>query len=122
MDILLCATPWPALNRLDSLDGVEDEKFTTGDVVLDKALGGGIRTGMVWEVVGERYASIYSGVYVWVIINICHQFCWKNATCPSTFAVRTSPSRARGFVCMCLLLDDLLETAYESVGPDFRAQ
>jgi DNA repair protein RAD57 len=60
MDILLRATPWPALNRLDSSDGAEDEMFTTGDVVLDKALGGGIRTGMVWEVVGERYPSIYS--------------------------------------------------------------
>lgn len=32
-----------------------DEKLTTGDANLDDALGGGIRTGMVWEVVGERY-------------------------------------------------------------------
>ena len=30
--------------------------FTTGDNALDAALGGGIRTGMVWEVVGERLA------------------------------------------------------------------
>jgi len=63
MDVVLRATPWPVLNRLDSLDGSEDEKFTTGDFVLDKALGGGIRTGMVWEVVGERYASICNGLY-----------------------------------------------------------
>ena len=34
-----------------------DEKFTTGDSVLDRVTGGGIRTGMIWEVVGERYAS-----------------------------------------------------------------
>jgi DNA repair protein RAD57 len=32
-----------------------DEMFTTGDKELDDALGGGIRTGMVWEVVGQRY-------------------------------------------------------------------
>lgn len=28
--------------------------FTTGDAVLDSVLGGGIRTGMIWELVGER--------------------------------------------------------------------
>lgn len=46
-----------------SLIGVEskdDEMFTTGDAELDHALGGGIRTGMVWEVAGERYLFIYS--------------------------------------------------------------
>lgn len=32
--------------------------LTTGDAVLDRALGGGIRTGIVWELVGERYVSI----------------------------------------------------------------
>lgn len=31
-----------------------DEIFTTGDRELDDALGGGIRTSMVWEVVGQR--------------------------------------------------------------------
>ena len=34
-----------------------NEKFTSGDERLDNALGGGIRTGMVWEVVGERYVA-----------------------------------------------------------------
>ena len=28
-------------------------RFTTGDMVLDKTIGGGVRTGMVWELVGE---------------------------------------------------------------------
>ena len=28
--------------------------LTTGDAALDRVLGGGIRTGMVWEFVGER--------------------------------------------------------------------
>lgn len=32
----------------------DDELFTTGDGELDNALGGGIRTGMVWEIVGQR--------------------------------------------------------------------
>ena len=31
-----------------------DEIFSTGDYILDQALGGGIRTGMLWEIVGER--------------------------------------------------------------------
>lgn len=34
----------------------KDEVFTTGDEEFDKALGGGIRTGSVWEIVGQRYA------------------------------------------------------------------
>ncbi|KAH9951383.1 P-loop containing nucleoside triphosphate hydrolase protein [Amylocystis lapponica] len=34
-----------------------DEKFTTGDPQLDSALGGGIRPGMLWEVVGESAAG-----------------------------------------------------------------
>ncbi|VDC05362.1 unnamed protein product [Peniophora sp. CBMAI 1063] len=31
----------------------EPSCFTTGDDTLDKMLGGGIRTGMLWEIVGE---------------------------------------------------------------------
>lgn len=28
---------------------------TSGDPALDVALGGGFRTGMIWEIVGERF-------------------------------------------------------------------
>ena len=37
-------------------DGIhlEDESFTTGESQLDEALGGGIRTGMLWEICGEK--------------------------------------------------------------------
>ena len=31
------------------------EILSSGDPILDKELGGGIHTGMVWEIVGERY-------------------------------------------------------------------
>lgn len=31
-----------------------DHIFTTGDSILDKALGGGIRTSKLWEITGER--------------------------------------------------------------------
>lgn len=31
-----------------------DACFTTGDEILDEAIGGGIRTNMVWEFCGER--------------------------------------------------------------------
>ena len=40
--------------KLDRLTEVIDNKFTTGDASLDRILGGGIRTGMVWEISGER--------------------------------------------------------------------
>ncbi|KAF8226173.1 hypothetical protein L208DRAFT_1144307, partial [Tricholoma matsutake] len=40
------------IRRLKDVQG-EGEEFTTGDSRLDEALGGGIRTGMIWEVAGE---------------------------------------------------------------------
>ena len=43
------------IRRLKEIEA-EGEEFTTGDSRLDEALGGGIRTGMVWEVAGERCA------------------------------------------------------------------
>ena len=36
------------------------ELITTGDTVLDKMLGGGIRVGMVWELAGERQVSSHT--------------------------------------------------------------
>ena len=39
---------------IDDPDVPRDQCFTTGDLTLDDALGGGIRTRKVWEVVGER--------------------------------------------------------------------
>jgi DNA repair protein RAD57 len=43
---------------LEDIKDQGDQKFTTGDVELDNALGGGIRTGMIWEVAGERQVYI----------------------------------------------------------------
>lgn len=42
------------INKIKDLPMEGEEKFTTGDAELDSMLGGGIRTGMLWEVVGER--------------------------------------------------------------------
>lgn len=44
------------IRRLKDVQG-EGEEFTTGDSRLDEALGGGIRTGMIWEVAGESSAG-----------------------------------------------------------------
>ena len=46
-----CASP---IDKVKDLPPEGEEKFTTGDAELDGMLGGGIRTGMLWEVVGER--------------------------------------------------------------------
>jgi DNA repair protein RAD57 len=53
-DILLKESGSLDIPSLDSLSLPADESFSTGDVYLDQALNGGVRTGMVWEVVGER--------------------------------------------------------------------
>jgi hypothetical protein len=42
------------LQYLDDIKSEGDELFSTGDPEIDLALGGGIRTGMIWELVGER--------------------------------------------------------------------
>jgi DNA repair protein RAD57 len=55
LDAVLNAIPLPDLPTLSTPGLAQDETFTTGDEILDDALNGGIRTGMVWEVVGERY-------------------------------------------------------------------
>lgn len=46
------------------LEDATAHKFTTGDAHLDNILGGGIRTGMVWEIAGERYAHVLCHPYI----------------------------------------------------------
>ena len=50
----VCKELYPVTIQLDHPANFADHKFTTGDALLDEAIGGGIRTGMVWELVGER--------------------------------------------------------------------
>jgi len=57
IDTVLNAIPLRRLNVLEDIAHDGDEKFSTGDAILDIALEGGIRTGMVWEVVGESGAG-----------------------------------------------------------------
>lgn len=39
---------------LENVDQEEHKIFSAGDSVLDDTLGGGLQTGMIWEIVGER--------------------------------------------------------------------
>lgn len=48
----------PVLCSLGDVDMPRDDIFTTGDLLLDKVLGSGIRTRKIWEIVGERYARL----------------------------------------------------------------
>lgn len=50
----VCEELYKAPLSLDDPSVRRDEVFSTGNENLDNALGGGIRTGMLWEVVGER--------------------------------------------------------------------
>ena len=51
---IVCGSLAQQPRALKDIQHEGDERFTTGDERLDEALGGGIRTGMIWEVVGER--------------------------------------------------------------------
>ena len=50
----VCDELAPPLHSLADSGTPKDETFTTGDALIDRMLGGGIRTGKLWEVVGER--------------------------------------------------------------------
>ncbi|KAJ8521015.1 hypothetical protein ONZ45_g2253 [Pleurotus djamor] len=52
----VCAASLQTLSPLHTLVG-QHTKFSTGDPGLDDALGGGMQTGMVWEVAGESSAG-----------------------------------------------------------------
>lgn len=50
---------------LDELKNEDEEiVFSIGDKVLDEVLNGGLRTGMVWEFVGERYVIYIQVIYL----------------------------------------------------------
>ncbi|KAF9228039.1 hypothetical protein BS17DRAFT_417964 [Gyrodon lividus] len=51
---LICRERAQPLRPLREFLSGWNEQFTTGDTELNSILGGGMRTGMVWEVVGER--------------------------------------------------------------------
>ncbi|GJE86856.1 DNA repair protein [Phanerochaete sordida] len=53
----VCDELAPKLHRLDDPGLPRDEKFTTGDALLDRLLGGGIRTSKLWEIAGESAAG-----------------------------------------------------------------
>ncbi|KAH0830479.1 P-loop containing nucleoside triphosphate hydrolase protein [Lanmaoa asiatica] len=54
---LICREHAQPLRPLQAFLPGTDESFTTGDSELDSILGGGVTTGMVWEVVGESAAG-----------------------------------------------------------------
>ncbi|KAI0684270.1 P-loop containing nucleoside triphosphate hydrolase protein [Cytidiella melzeri] len=47
----------PPLLNLDHRDLPHDDVITTGDSILDRALGGGVRTRKLWEITGESAAG-----------------------------------------------------------------
>lgn len=49
--IILSHAPKP--RQLSDVFQESFQRITTGDDVIDKALGGGIRTGLIYELVGE---------------------------------------------------------------------
>jgi DNA repair protein RAD57 len=53
MDCMYNAVGLQHIRRLKDVQA-EGEEFTTGDSRLDESLGGGIKTGMIWEIAGER--------------------------------------------------------------------
>ena len=59
----MCKEIASASLRVTRIGDYTDDKFTTGDAVLDELLGGGIRTGMLWELVGERFVHKVGDLY-----------------------------------------------------------
>lgn len=56
VDIVCESNPIQARTLADLLSPLNRHgNCTSGDPTLDVALGGGFRTGMIWEIVGERF-------------------------------------------------------------------
>lgn len=51
---LVCQELHRSPRTIRAVDRIGEEIFTTGERYLDETLGGGIRTGMVWEIAGEK--------------------------------------------------------------------
>ena len=51
---LVCKELAPQPQTLRDVADLGEEKFTTGDSHIDDVLGGGVRTGMLWEISGEK--------------------------------------------------------------------
>ncbi|KAJ8457077.1 hypothetical protein ONZ51_g11746 [Trametes cubensis] len=54
---LVCKELAPQPQTLRDVADLGEEKFTTGDSHIDDVLGGGVRTGMLWEISGENNAG-----------------------------------------------------------------
>jgi len=114
---LVCKEISHCVRQLEDAKHEGDEKCTTGDTNLDDALGGGIRTGMIWEVVGERYAFP-------LLISRAHssadQFLRQDPTSSSAFLTGATPQKARWFIWLSMLFDYLFEASHVTTCANFR--
>ena len=120
LEKILDAVPLIDLNRLDTFPA--DEIFSTGDQILDKAIGGGIRTGMIWEVVGERYFFQLSLSFLCQKKSNFFQCCGKDAARPSTLLIRSSTFYFWGFIRCYMLSDNVLYTTHYTFATNSRSQ
>lgn len=104
---LVCGDDLPEIKTLDAYD-FERDIFTSGDEHLDRALGGGVRTGMIWEVVGERSVSTF---HIHLGSDVL-QRCWEDAASPTFVSYRPTASGIWRPFRIDLLLDDVLQAAY----------
>ena len=66
MDVIVgivCKELYQPPSPLREVANLGTEAFTTGDDFVDKVLGGGLRTGMLWEICGEKYATKHYRIY-----------------------------------------------------------
>lgn len=98
----------------------DPKTLTLGDVILDAALGGGLRTGMIWEIVGERYGCLH--LYIPTRNCLTHserpKCCRKDAICSTNFLVCPASRNTRRTRRISLLPDDKNKTSNSSTFAD----
>jgi predicted ATP-dependent serine protease len=117
----VCKEQYRQVRQLDDVEHEGDEVFTTGDSRLDDVLGGGIRTGMIWEIVGERYGSLYcistlSSLKIARRDQRCRQ---DSARSPALF-VRTDPSITRWHLRFDVLFGHLFHATHLTPRSNLR--
>ena len=116
--VSVCTERRRRIRKLDDIKHEGNEMFTTGDTRLDDALEGGIRTGMIWEIVGERYSILRLNLQFTQQLPTLYQCCRQDPTGPSNGADRSNPPNTRWTVRLSMLLGHVLHTSYHTSGSD----
>ena len=114
----VCDALAPELHSLANPALLKDETFTTGDPLIDSLFGGGIRTGKLWEVVGERCAILrVMPVHQTSSNTQCSR---ENAARDAAFSLCPASEAPWWCIWLCMLLVNIMDPSHKPSPRDGR--